>query len=221
MREEDKAFRIRNSYENDINNEQEHEHENSQYDESDGEAIPSFRPEPVDVLQSRQQQAKAFYHPPSSSDIDDGGNVELLACPDCDRKFRREALARHVGVCKKVFLQKRKVFDSKKMRRQADDLSAAKPASSASSKRQSSKPQNPVGIAKWKQDSLAFREAMKGARDYTSAISSGVAPPPVASYQDPSYIQCPHCSRRFNQTAGERHFPVCQQIKAKPQPLKR
>lgn len=232
LREEGKAFRIRNSYDNDINNEhenehekeheKEHEHESSQYDESDGEAIPSFRPEPVDVLQSRQQQqAKSYYLPPSSSDIDDGDYVELLACPDCDRKFRREALARHVGVCKKVFLQKRKVFDSKKMRLLADNLSVAKPSSSASSRRQSSKPQNPGGIAKWKQDSLAFREAMKGARDYTSAISSGVAPPPVASYQDPSYIQCPHCSRRFNQTAGERHIPVCQQIKAKPQPLKR
>ena len=33
-------------------------------------------------------------------------------------------------------------------------------------------------------------------------------------------VQCPHCSRRFNAQAAERHIPKCVDIKAKPNRLK-
>lgn len=33
-------------------------------------------------------------------------------------------------------------------------------------------------------------------------------PPPPPSY-NPDYVQCPHCGRRFNETAAERHIPKC------------
>ena len=39
---------------------------------------------------------------------------------------------------------------------------------------------------------------------------------PIASAPDPSLILCPHCGRRFNETAAERHIPKCQDIRAKP-----
>lgn len=32
-------------------------------------------------------------------------------------------------------------------------------------------------------------------------------PPPPSS--NPDYVQCPHCGRRFNETAAARHIPKC------------
>ena len=34
-------------------------------------------------------------------------------------------------------------------------------------------------------------------------------------------VPCPHCNRKFNQKAAERHIPQCQSIKAKPATLKK
>lgn len=48
---------------------------------------------------------------------------------------------------------------------------------------------------------------------------SELAPPPKS--ENPDYVQCPHCQRRYNQTAAERHIPKCKDIKAKPKMLKK
>ena len=34
-------------------------------------------------------------------------------------------------------------------------------------------------------------------------------------------MPCPHCGRRFNEKAAERHIPKCQTIKAQPKMLRR
>ena len=76
---------------------------------------------------------------------------------------------------------------------------------------------NPNTPSKWKQQSEMFRQAMKSSRDVTKALESGAPlPPSVASAPDPSLIPCPHCGRRFNEKAADRHIPQCQNIKAKP-----
>ena len=63
---------------------------------------------------------------------------------------------------------------------------------------------------------------MKAARQVTVAIAEGKPlPPPIISAPDPSLIPCPHCNRRFNEKAAERHIPQCQNIIAKPSKLKR
>ena len=41
---------------------------------------------------------------------------EQHECPDCGRRFNAGPFERHIKICKKVFQQKRKVFDSTKMR---------------------------------------------------------------------------------------------------------
>eukprot|EP00913_Durusdinium_trenchii_P023148 g21729.t1 len=47
--------------------------------------------------------------------FDDEGPVEPMApCSHCGRSFRQSALARHVGICQKVFQEKRKVFNAVK-----------------------------------------------------------------------------------------------------------
>ncbi|KAI9350253.1 hypothetical protein BDR26DRAFT_852080 [Obelidium mucronatum] len=38
------------------------------------------------------------------------------------------------------------------------------------------------------------------------------------SEPDPDYIQCDHCGRRFNETAAERHIPICANTKHRPKP---
>jgi hypothetical protein len=74
--------------------------------------------------------------------------------------------------------------------------------------------------SKWKQQSDAFREAMRASRDFSRALETGAPlPPAVATAPDPSLIPCPHCGRRFNEKAGARHIPVCNSIQAKPKML--
>ena len=44
--------------------------------------------------------------------------------------------------------------------------------------------------------------------------------PYVPSAPDPSLVQCPHCSRRFNEKAAARHIPACANTINKPKFLK-
>lgn len=41
---------------------------------------------------------------------------DLHECKDCGRKFNEKTIVRHQKICKKVFGQKRKVFNSAKQR---------------------------------------------------------------------------------------------------------
>jgi hypothetical protein len=47
---------------------------------------------------------------------EDGDEENRIECPTCGRRFREEALPKHAKVCKKVFVNKRKAFDTKKQR---------------------------------------------------------------------------------------------------------
>jgi len=42
---------------------------------------------------------------------------------------------------------------------------------------------------------------------------------PAEPYVDDSLKQCPHCSRRFNEDAAAKHFPLCER-KAKDQAVR-
>ena len=42
---------------------------------------------------------------------------QRIECPTCGRKFVEIAYEKHVKICKKVFVQKRKEFDVKEMRK--------------------------------------------------------------------------------------------------------
>lgn len=139
---------------------------------------------------------------------------DYIDCPDCSRRFNPTSFIKHSKVCKKVFIQKRNVFDSTKMRIQ--DANITSTSSSLNDKNLGEK------ASKWKEQSENFREAMRHARLCNQAKSEGKElPPPVASKPDPSLIQCPNCMRRFNSNAAERHIPICKNIKAKPTFLKR
>ena len=75
-------------------------------------------------------------------------------------------------------------------------------------------------VPKWKDKSFAFREAMRSAREAKEAVAAGKPlPPPTYSGPDLSLVPCPHCERRFNEKAAERHIPQCKNIIAKPSRL--
>ena len=244
---------------------------NNEYDDDGNNEyqIPS-RPPPAGSSSSANNVYNSPAPPNMAADPygeSDGGG-EQIACPDCGRKFNPGPFEKHVKICAKVFMQKRKTFDSTKMRIQAvvqdnpelaqilakkqkeEKALAAKEArrnaaggaatgtkgvavagggGASKGPRAMAPPQQeePIGakggaMPKWKQQSKAFRDSMRAAREITEAIEKGAPlPPPVMSAPDPSLIPCPHCGRRFNEKAGERHIPQCQNIKARPTALKR
>lgn len=245
---------------------------------------PAYNPSPsspsIDDLPAvASGGAKAVYRLPPDAfpdpDDDEGGDEgPQMECPTCGRKFNPTPFQKHIKVCEKVFLKKRKAFDSTKMRiqdnpelvkmysksKKEEDRAARKAAMMAEKQAAMAagraagggggfraavvqeeeenfivaKPKQklpavqdkPVGNGEpeplWKQQSKAFREAMKAARAVKIAQETGAPLPPVMpSAPDPSLVPCPHCGRRFNQKAAERHIPQCQNIKAKPSTLKR
>ena len=78
-------------------------------------------------------------------------------------------------------------------------------------------------IPKWKRDQMAFENAIKEGRKVKYAQDHGLALPPPVSLPDEAddRVQCPHCNRKFNALAAERHIPKCVSIMAKPKSLAR
>ena len=159
-------------------------------------------------------------------------SAQQIECPDCGRKFNPGPFEKHAKICRKVFIEKRKVFDSKQMRIEDNPElvkilkeTAKKEKSLAKKVNKSSAPTSQSEISKkekWKIDSENFREAIKAGRQLQKALDSGGPLPEYKpSAPDPSLIPCPHCGRSFNQKAGERHIPQCQNIRAKPSSLKK
>ncbi len=176
-------------------------------------------------------------HPPmdtveeSDAEEQQVDEAERLTCPDCSRQFSAIPFQKHVKICAKVFIQKRKAFDSAKMRTieavaelQSQQAATAKRKGGNKAKKDSAAADatSAPRKKKWVEESNALREAMKMARAVQQAQACGAPlPAMVPSAPDSSLIQCPHCSRRFNDKAAERHINSCQNIRSKPSSLKR
>jgi hypothetical protein len=202
---------------------------------------------------SHEQPIKSSQYPEYSNSMPPGmplGGEDIVPamfrqCPDCGRKFNETAYEKHVKICRKVFIEKRKEFDSQKHRVEGTEMAAlptnkrsqsasattAPNNSSIKSAKHSSHRSNSA-LPKWKADSDAFRQAMKQARQVSVAekksketgipLAQLLPSKPSDPANDPiyaSYIQCPTCGRRFNETAGARHIPKCRDILAKPSRL--
>lgn len=133
--------------------------------------------------------------------------VELAECSNCGRKFAADRLAKHTNVCVKSSQKKRKVFDNRKMRMQGTDME------NYLGKKDLGEPSKPIKKSNWRAQHESFVQNIRYAKGQTTE-----APPPA---QNPDYVQCPHCDRKFNEAAAERHIPRCKDIKAKPTFLKR
>ena len=70
--------------------------------------------------------------------------------------------------------------------------------------------------SKWRQKHEEFVANIRAARKITAAQKAGEPlPPPPPAAVNPDYVQCPHCSRRFNEHAAERHIPFCKEQKSR------
>ncbi|XP_063627576.1 zinc finger C2HC domain-containing protein 1C isoform X1 [Cydia splendana] len=146
-----------------------------------------------------------------------------VPCSVCGRRFAEDRLAKHEAICRKAQSKKRKPFDALKHRLAGTEaepfiskLRKSKTASNAAPAK--AKPLN----SSWRQKHEEFIQAIRAAKQVQQHLAAGGKlsdlPPPPPS-ENPDYVQCPHCSRRFNQSAAERHIPKCASFQFnKPKP---
>ena len=137
--------------------------------------------------------------PPDMSSADASG---LVPCSLCGRKFNTDRVGRHEAVCTK----------SQVHTTQRPQTSLPPPPSSTGA---------PASAGKWKTEHNEFIKSLQYAKKLSQMQKAGVniaslpPPPPAANL---NYVECPHCQRRFNPTAAERHIPACAMTINKPKP---
>ncbi|XP_009481336.2 zinc finger C2HC domain-containing protein 1B [Pelecanus crispus] len=133
---------------------------------------------------------------------------DLVPCPTCGRCFAQDVLLRHDPIRKKVFNKKRKPFSSLKQRLQGTDITTVK--------KQPPQKKQPGKKSNWRQHHEDFINTIRSAKQVTKALKEGhPLPPPPPPSINLDYIQCPHCSRRFNEAAAERHIKFCEEQAAR------
>jgi len=187
---------------------------------------PSSPPLPVaakaeDRPPSPPIAAAASQAEPFSEDVD---SEPLDACPHCARTFRRKVLERHIGICQKVFMEKRKAFDAvanaipqeavKAKKVQERQEKQEKKKTSKTEINDQKQKEGEGGAPAWLKKSEAFRAAIKSARVVTQYVKEGkslkdLPPPPVTDPSLDDRTPCPHCGRRFGSSQAERHIPLC------------
>uniref|UniRef100_F6YVM0 Zinc finger, C2HC-type-containing 1C n=1 Tax=Xenopus tropicalis TaxID=8364 RepID=F6YVM0_XENTR len=145
--------------------------------------------------------------------------TELLPCNLCGRQFLAHRLEKHTQVCQKMQKSNRKVFDSSKARAKGTELEQYLQTKGKT------RPNVPkVQSNAWRQKHESFQQTIRHARTVQQVIAKGgklsdLPPPPPE--ENPDYVTCPHCNRRFAPRVAERHIPKCENIKSKPRPLRR
>jgi len=139
-------------------------------------------------------------------------------CGICGRHFASDRIAKHQEICAKTTKKKRKVFDPVKQR-----VKGTEAESFLKKGQPHAVPVPTVKKTNWRQKHEDFINSIRAAKEMKAHVARGgklsdLPPPPPSDYSD--YVQCPHCSRRFNQQAAERHIPKCANFqfnKPKPQ----
>lgn len=84
------------------------------------------------------------------------------------------------------------------------------------------KPVTAPKASNWRTKHEDFIKTIRAAKEMQAHLAKGgklsdLPPPPVS--ENPDYVQCPHCSRRFNEGAANRHIPLCKNMQHnKPKP---
>ncbi|CAD8104537.1 unnamed protein product [Paramecium primaurelia] len=152
---------------------------------------------PIDELPAVAKKNQTNQIPPPEDD-DDG---DLQECPEgCGRRFKENALDKHIKVCKKVFQSKRKEFNSKAHRQVNQEQAKLEKQGQVKDKIIEKKKQMAQnGDPKWKKQSEAFRQMI-------SAVKQGGT---VEIQPQDDLVECPACGRKFSEQAAERHIPGC------------
>ncbi|XP_066245126.1 uncharacterized protein [Euwallacea similis] len=139
---------------------------------------------------------------------------DLTECKYCGRRFATDRLKVHEDICGKTGKKKRKTFDATKHRVQGTELESyvLKGGKKGASNKVSAKPSASSKAGNWRKTHEEFISAIRAAKQAQAHVAKGgkltdLPPPPPSS--NPDYVQCPHCGRRFNESAAERHIPKC------------
>lgn len=135
---------------------------------------------------------------------------DLQCCKFCNRRFLEDRLTVHEDICAKTLKKKRKTYDATKHRVQGTELEPYTRNQNKSVVQKQTK--TPVKKNDWRRKHEEFVSAIRAAKMAQAHIAKGGKisdlPPPPPS-ENPDYVQCPYCGRRFNETAAERHIPKC------------
>ncbi|XP_048506378.1 muscle M-line assembly protein unc-89-like isoform X1 [Athalia rosae] len=144
----------------------------------------------------------------------------LVPCKVCGRRFADDRISLHERICSKTGQKKRKQFDTVLHRVQGTELEAfakknATPAGRQGERRVKEKKPEVKPKSNWRRKHEDFINAIRSAKQVQAHLAAGgklsdLPPPPMSDTSD--YIQCPHCGRKFNQGAAERHIPKCQNM---------
>ncbi|KAK6478995.1 zinc finger C2HC domain-containing protein 1C-like [Huso huso] len=158
-----------------------------------------------------------LYEDKQNEDGQHDASSQLVVCTSCNRKFAADRLERHSKICEKMQNSTRKVFDSTKHRAKGTDLEQY---INRRSKNTSPQPKKNT----WRHKHETFIRNIQQARLVQEVIAKGGKasdlPPPLPD-ENPDYVSCPHCARRFAPRVAERHIPKCENIKSRPPPPRR
>ncbi|NXI30112.1 ZC21C protein, partial [Sterrhoptilus dennistouni] len=167
----------------------------------------------------------------SDQDSDDHPSAEMLytqtasaveqevfgQCSFCKRKFLCTRLEKHMSICGKNQDSKRKVFDSRKARARGTELEQYQQGKSSRSLQSKTPPRK----NNWKQKHEALIHIMSQARQVQQTLAKGRKVcdlPPLPPNENPDYVACTYCGRKFAPRVAERHIPKCKNIKNRPPP---
>ncbi|XP_062351129.1 zinc finger C2HC domain-containing protein 1C [Cinclus cinclus] len=138
-------------------------------------------------------------------------------CSFCKRKFLCTRLEKHMNICGKNQESKRKVFDSSKARARGTELEQYQQRKSSRSPQSKTPPRK----NNWKQKHEALIQILSQARQVQQILAKGRKVsdlPPLPPIENPDYVACTYCGRKFAPRVAERHIPKCKNIKNKPPP---
>jgi hypothetical protein len=77
--------------------------------------------------------------------------------------------------------------------------------------------QAPAKKGDWRKKREEFIAVLRAAKEAQRHVANGgkisdLPPPPPMDTSD--YIRCPHCGRKFSESAADRHIPKCKDIKS-------
>ncbi|XP_046659050.1 zinc finger C2HC domain-containing protein 1C-like isoform X1 [Homalodisca vitripennis] len=145
-----------------------------------------------------------------------GARSDLVACKTCDRSFAPDRIQAHTEICAKTSRKKRKPFDPSKQRIKGTELEQY------SVRKRPSQPPPSLAKSNWRKKHEEFISNIRAAKQAQAHVAKGgklsdLPPPPPMDTSD--LIPCPHCKRKFNEAAAERHIPKCaNMLHNKPKP---